>query len=118
MAGMDDLDRLRELEPHIEDKAFPQRFRMRPSGRTRWHLAKLDQGAEPGSTVNPDALFDVQIKRIHEYKRQLLNILQTIAHWHADQREPDGELGAAGEDLRRQIRAGLWGGQGNHPSYQ
>jgi starch phosphorylase len=32
-----------------------------------------------GLRLDPDALFDVQIKRIHEYKRQLLNILETVA---------------------------------------
>jgi glycogen phosphorylase len=62
-------------------------------------------------------MFDVQIKRIHEYKRQLLNILETIAHWQ-DRGEPERGLGAAGQDLRRQGRAGLCGGQGNHPPYQ
>jgi len=43
-----------------------------------------------GITVSPDALFDVQIKRIHEYKRQLLNVLQTVAHWNRLRENPGG----------------------------
>ena len=38
--------------------------------------------------MNPDALFDVQVKRIHEYKRQLMNILQTVAHYDAIKKNP------------------------------
>ena len=38
--------------------------------------------------VDPAALFDVQIKRIHEYKRQLLNILETVALYHAIEAQP------------------------------
>src|SRR6195952_5079130 len=38
--------------------------------------------------VDPNALFDVQIKRIHEYKRQLLNIVETVALYHAIKDEP------------------------------
>ena len=76
----DNLDRLHELEPHIADKGF----------RAEFHQAKRANKvalagwikAQSGLVVNPDALFDVQIKRIHEYKRQLLNILQTVAHWN------------------------------------
>lgn len=74
-----DLDRLRELEPHVADAGFLQRF----AAAKRANKVALSNwiGREMGIQVSPDALFDVQIKRIHEYKRQLLNILETIAHW-------------------------------------
>ncbi|NNE89926.1 MAG: glycogen/starch/alpha-glucan phosphorylase [Silicimonas sp.] len=42
-----------------------------------------------GIAIDPDAMFDVQIKRIHEYKRQLLNIYETIARWNAIRKNPD-----------------------------
>src|SRR5581483_4770207 len=42
-----------------------------------------------GVTVSPDALFDVQIKRIHEYKRQLLNLLETVALYNAMRVHPE-----------------------------
>ncbi|MEM6760282.1 MAG: glycogen/starch/alpha-glucan phosphorylase [Pseudomonadota bacterium] len=41
-----------------------------------------------GVEIDPTALFDVQVKRIHEYKRQYLNILETIARWQAIRRDP------------------------------
>jgi starch phosphorylase len=44
-----------------------------------------------GVTLNPDAMFDVQIKRMHEYKRQLMNIFETIARWSAIRANPQGE---------------------------
>ena len=71
-----DLEQLERLKPFAEDADF----------RRRWHavkrlsklrLAELVQ-ADCGVHFNPDALFDVQVKRIHEYKRQLLNILHVI----------------------------------------
>jgi starch phosphorylase len=43
-----------------------------------------------GVLVDPNALFDVQIKRIHEYKRQLLNLLETIALYSAMRAQPNG----------------------------
>ena len=43
------------------------------------------------AAVDPDALFDVHIKRIHEYKRQLLNLLDTVARYHAIRADPGGD---------------------------
>jgi starch phosphorylase len=76
----DDLDRLRGIEAHIDDAGFAEKFaaakRLNKVRVANW-IAK-----DFGIKISPDALFDVQIKRIHEYKRQLLNILECIAHWH------------------------------------
>ncbi|WP_434622063.1 glycogen/starch/alpha-glucan phosphorylase [Tabrizicola sp. M-4] len=85
----DDLDRLKGLEPHVKGRAFRDAF----GAAKRANKAALSDwiAAECGVKVNPDALFDVQIKRIHEYKRQLLNILETIAHWHQIRSNPKGD---------------------------
>jgi len=52
------------------------------------NLANLIQDC-CGVSVSPDALFDVQIKRLHEYKRQHMNILEAVAHWQAIKADPD-----------------------------
>src|SRR5207237_10395187 len=44
-----------------------------------------------GVPLDPGALFDVHIKRIHEYKRQLLNLLDTVARYHAIRANPHGD---------------------------
>jgi glycogen phosphorylase len=81
-----DLDRLRELEPHVEKADFRAAF----AAAKRVNKVELSNwiGREMGVQVSPDAMFDVQIKRIHEYKRQLLNILETIAHWQKVRANP------------------------------
>ena len=83
-----DLDRLRELEPHVEKADFRAAF----AAAKRVNKVELSNwiGHEMGVKVSPDAMFDVQIKRIHEYKRQLLNILETIAHWQKLRANPKG----------------------------
>ncbi|MCX7888196.1 MAG: glycogen/starch/alpha-glucan phosphorylase [Rhodobacteraceae bacterium] len=75
-----DLDRLAALEPHAGDSAFLEAFGA--AKRTNKLRAADWIAARTGIRVDPDAIFDVQVKRIHEYKRQLMNILQTIAEWH------------------------------------
>ena len=82
----DDLDRLKELEPHVADAGFRADY----DAAKRTNKVALAQwiARDLGVQVDPDALFDVQIKRIHEYKRQLLNILETVARWQAIRRNP------------------------------
>ncbi|MEM9583838.1 MAG: glycogen/starch/alpha-glucan phosphorylase [Pseudomonadota bacterium] len=46
-------------------------------------------GTQLGIQLDPDAMFDVQIKRMHEYKRQLLNLFETVARWSAIRANPD-----------------------------
>jgi len=70
------LDDLRQLAPLADDAAFRARWRdVKRANKVR--LAALVK-QDCGVAFNPDALFDVQVKRIHEYKRQLLNILHVI----------------------------------------
>ncbi len=70
------LDELRVLEPNAESAAFRQKWRAMKRS-VKQDLAIYIQ-EKNGISVNPDALFDVQVKRIHEYKRQHLNILHVI----------------------------------------
>ena len=72
-----DLDRLRELERWADDPAFQAEF-MAIKRANKADLAAVIR-AECGIDVSPDALFDVQIKRLHEYKRQHLNLLHILA---------------------------------------
>ena len=60
----------------------------------------------------------MQVKRIHEYKRQLLFALYIIAGYTGIKDNPDSRIGAADLYLRRQSRAGLSHGQADHPADQ
>jgi len=71
-----DLSRLRRLVPLADDAAFRASFRQaKRAAKTRF-AGWLKSVA--GHTIDPDSIFDCQIKRIHEYKRQLLNVLHII----------------------------------------
>jgi starch phosphorylase len=87
-----DLDRLRKLEPLAEDASF----------RRQWRevkiAAKRDLGAliaqRTGVKVNPESLFDIQAKRLHEYKRQHLNALHILTLYLRLKRQPQTDLPA------------------------
>ncbi|MBP5188095.1 MAG: glycogen/starch/alpha-glucan phosphorylase, partial [Fibrobacterales bacterium] len=71
-----DLDRLRGIEKFASDKAFQKEWiRIKRNAKVRLaETVRKTQGVE----IDPDSLFDVQVKRIHEYKRQLLPLLHAI----------------------------------------
>lgn len=75
-----DLDQLRKLEAFAADEGFRQRWAKANHERKIILAARLRQ--QCSIEVDPDTLFDVQIKRIHEYKRQLLNVLHVVALFH------------------------------------
>ena len=85
-AVLDDPSLLSRLENLASDSAFQQQFRS-VKHYNKTVLARLI-GERLNVGVDPGALFDVQIKRIHEYKRQLLNILEAIALYQAIKDEP------------------------------
>lgn len=88
-AVLDDPRRLSLLEARASDGAFQQKFRQVKS-HNKLALARLI-AEKLHVRVDPTALFDVQIKRIHEYKRQLLNILETVALYQAMKDDPQGD---------------------------
>jgi starch phosphorylase len=83
---LDQPDALRRLEPLADDAAFRQELAgVKRANKEALAALILDRIEVK---VDPDALFDVQIKRIHEYKRQLLNILDTIALYNSIRAQP------------------------------
>jgi starch phosphorylase len=82
-----DLDQLKRLAPHAERPDFRNAF-LAVKHANKARLAEHIR-ASTGLVVDPASLFDVQVKRIHEYKRQLLNLLQVVARYQAMLAEPE-----------------------------
>lgn len=71
-----DLCQLEKVLPYADEETFRERF-MEIKRANKVALAKYIKSAK-GIDVNPDSIFDIQVKRLHEYKRQLLNVLHII----------------------------------------
>ena len=84
---LDDVEALRDLEPHADDPAFQDAFaKVKRLNKDR--LARVIRD-RMGIRIDPNALFDIQVKRIHEYKRQLLNIIETVALYDQIRSHPE-----------------------------
>jgi starch phosphorylase len=81
-----DLGRLRGLEQFVDDASFRHEWRDIKRGN-KARLAKYIQSVA-GVELNPDWMFDVQVKRIHEYKRQHLNVLHIVALYRRLKQNP------------------------------
>jgi len=84
------LDELAKLKPLAEDAAF-QRDVMRVKQDNKSRFARLLEELS-GTPINPASMFDIQVKRIHEYKRQLLNILHVITMYNRIKKSPGGDF--------------------------
>jgi len=82
----DDLDRLADLRAHENDRDL--RDAIGAAKRSNKVALSTWVNDQFGLPLNPDAMFDVQIKRMHEYKRQLMNVFETIARWSAIRENP------------------------------
>ncbi len=85
-----DLDRLRGLEAHAEDAAFRRQWRFIKRSVKEDFASHARRST--GIGIDPDSLFDVQVKRIHEYKRQHLNVLHIVTLYHRLKSNPGLEL--------------------------
>ena len=85
-----DLSQLNNLKPFAEDSGFREAF------LASKHEAKTQFGnwlkSTSGETVDPGSIFDCQVKRIHEYKRQLLNALRIVTIYNRLRENPDMEM--------------------------
>jgi starch phosphorylase len=84
------LDELRQLENFLEDHAFREEWRQIKLA-LKTDLAEYIH-AQTGVVVNPASMFDIQVKRIHEYKRQHLNVLHIITLYNQIKANPDIDL--------------------------
>ncbi|MDP3898166.1 MAG: glycogen/starch/alpha-glucan phosphorylase [Mesorhizobium sp.] len=84
---LDDIEAIRDLDAFADDAGFREKF----AAVKRANKERLTTLVEKrtGARIDPSALFDIQIKRIHEYKRQLLNILEAVALYDQIRSNPD-----------------------------
>jgi starch phosphorylase len=84
---LDDIEALRDLEPYATDPSFQDAF-ARVKRQNKDRLTRLVRD-RMGLRLDPNAMFDIQVKRIHEYKRQLLNIVEAVALYDQIRTHPE-----------------------------
>ena len=84
---LDDLEHITAFERYADDAVMKERFAaVKRSNKETLAEYTFEQ---LGVRIDPGAMFDIHVKRIHEYKRQLLNIVETVALYHAIRAEPN-----------------------------
>lgn len=84
---LDDFDALKGLDKFADDAAFREKFaKVKRDNKARLAATVMDR---LNVRLDPSALFDIQIKRIHEYKRQLLNIVEAVALYDQIRSHPE-----------------------------
>ena len=84
------LDDLRQLETFVEDAGFRSEFQKVKQANKQDLAAYIH--AQTGIAVNPESMFDVQVKRLHEYKRQHLNVLHIITLYNRIKHDPQTDV--------------------------
>ncbi len=84
------LEGLRQLESFVDDSSFRQQWQ-KIKLETKRNLANYIH-KKTGIVVNPESLFDIQVKRIHEYKRQHLNVLHIISLYNRIKHNPEIDI--------------------------
>ena len=87
-----DLDQLRKLEPMADELSFRQQWQEVKLAAKRDLASLIEQ--RTGVKVNPESLFDIQAKRLHEYKRQHLNVLHILTLYLRLKRDPEADVSA------------------------
>ncbi|HEY2685887.1 MAG TPA: glycogen/starch/alpha-glucan phosphorylase [Steroidobacteraceae bacterium] len=85
-----DLSKLKELEPLADDAEFRARWR-EIKRYNKENLARVAM-RKTGVFIDPDSIFDVLVKRIHEYKRQHLKVLHIVSMYHAIKSDPSRQM--------------------------
>jgi starch phosphorylase len=85
-----DLDDLRKLEQYVDDEEFKESWRSAKWLNKRILVDYIEK--DTGLKINPESIFDVQIKRFHEYKRQLLLVLYVITLYNRIKKNPNLDM--------------------------
>jgi starch phosphorylase len=87
---INDLNELRKLEQWADDDGFREQWRQVKLDNKRMLAREIEK--RTGISVNPESMFDIHAKRIHEYKRQHLNLLHIISLYLRIQRDPSQDI--------------------------